>query len=295
MKRALRAAFAAAGRRDGIWRAYKALDVLARCLAEPLRVADLQRRAVSEAALAQQLSPALTVLHGPFAGMRYPAARAAGSALIPKILGSYERELHPVIERLVHTTYSDIVDIGCAEGWYAIGLAMRLPGVWVHAFDTDEQARVLCRAMAEANGVADRVQIRSHCSEQALLTLALGPRALVVSDCEGYEAELFTPEVARRLARHDLLIEVHDRVDPALGPRLRERFAATHEVVVVDSVDDTRKLRNYDFAELRPFDATERRQMLSEGRGMVMEWLFLTSRHRVSEHRGGVEIAAVAA
>lgn len=285
MKRALRAAFAAAGRADGVWHAFKGLDLLARCLAEPLRVADLARRAEREAALAQMLSPALTVLHGPFAGMRYPAARAAGSALIPKILGSYERELHPVIDRVAQTSYSDIVDIGCAEGWYAVGLATRLPGVLVHAFDTDPEARDLCRAMAEANDVADRVHVHSHCSAEALLALALGPRALIVSDCEGYEADLFTPAVARQLARHDLLIEVHDRIDPALGPRLRADFSSTHEVLVIDSVDDTRKLRTYDFAELAPFDPAARRQMLSEGRGMVMEWLFLTSRHRIGERR----------
>lgn len=295
MKRALRAAFATAGRVDGIWHAFKALDLLARCLAEPLREADLARRADREAAVAQALSPALTVLNGPFKDMRYPTARAAGSALIPKILGSYERELHPVVERVLQTGYSDVVDIGCAEGWYAVGLAMRLQGVQVHAFDTDPDARELCRSMAEANDVADRVTIRSHCSEQALMTLALGPRALVVSDCEGYESELFTADVARRLARHDLLIEVHDRFDPALGPRLRERFAATHEQLVIDSIDDTRKLRSYDFPELATFDLAARRQMLSEGRGMVMEWLFLTSRHRVGDRRLPAEGVALAA
>ena len=38
------------------------------------------------------ISPNLTVLHGPFRGMRYPEMRSVGSALFPKILGSYERE-----------------------------------------------------------------------------------------------------------------------------------------------------------------------------------------------------------
>jgi hypothetical protein len=37
----------------------------------------------------------MTVRSGPFQGMRYPGAEAAGSALIPKLLGSYQRELHP--------------------------------------------------------------------------------------------------------------------------------------------------------------------------------------------------------
>ena len=35
----------------------------------------------------------LEVRTGPFAGMQYPQAKSAGSSLLPKILGSYEKEL----------------------------------------------------------------------------------------------------------------------------------------------------------------------------------------------------------
>src|SRR3546814_3995983 len=41
----------------------------------------------------------LTVQAGPFAGMKYVAG-AAGSLYSPKILGSYEQELHPYIRTL---------------------------------------------------------------------------------------------------------------------------------------------------------------------------------------------------
>ena len=295
MKRALRAAFGALGRYGAMWRLFKLLNVAAMCLAEPLFQAERARRSASDAEFARALSPTLTVLHGPFAGMRYPAARAAGSALVPKILGSYERELHAVIERIVSTGYSDIVDVGCAEGWYAVGLAMRLPGARVHAFDTDADARALCIEMASANGVGDRVGVHGLCDGDTLLSLGLGPRALIVSDCEGYEAELFTPVVAGQLARHDLLIEVHDRDDPELGERLREHFRPTHDPVVVDSIDDTRKLRSYEFVELTSYPVATRRDALSEGRGMVMEWLFLVSHDRAAERRmaaGGVAVTA---
>ncbi len=51
--------------------------------------------------LQDRLSHDLTVLHGPFVGMKYPGTEAAGSAFIPKLLGSYEKELHPLLERLL--------------------------------------------------------------------------------------------------------------------------------------------------------------------------------------------------
>ena len=95
------------------------------------------------------------VLSGPFVGMDY-VQQATGSALMPKLLGSYEAELHETLEKIAATEYAAIIDIGCAEGYYAIGLAMRLPNAQVYAFDIDPEARELCTAMARLNGVEER-------------------------------------------------------------------------------------------------------------------------------------------
>lgn len=59
---------------------------------------------------------------GPFAGMKY-INKAHGSSLTPKIIGTYERELHPFIYEIADKQYDCIVDVGSAEGYYAVGLA----------------------------------------------------------------------------------------------------------------------------------------------------------------------------
>src|SRR6266446_5569422 len=61
---------------------------------------------------------------GPFAGMRY-IDNAFGSAYVPKLLGIYERELNDCIERACALSFPLIIDIGAAEGYYAIGMALR--------------------------------------------------------------------------------------------------------------------------------------------------------------------------
>ena len=119
----------------------------------------LQRPEEDIAAKTRSVIPELTVRHGPFAGMRYPAAESVGSALFPKLLGSYEQELHPWVERLCHNHYTEVVDVGCAEGYYAVGLALRLPGARVYAFDVSPHAMRRCADMARLNGVLDRVTI----------------------------------------------------------------------------------------------------------------------------------------
>jgi methylase of polypeptide subunit release factors len=119
--------------------------------------------------------------------MAYPQAAAVGSALFPKLLGSYERELHPWIERICRGQYTEIIDVGCAEGYYAVGLARRLPNVKVYAYDIDADARQLCKAMARLNGIADRVTVRGACDAEELLSIPISGRGLIISDCGGYE------------------------------------------------------------------------------------------------------------
>jgi hypothetical protein len=84
------------------------------------------------------------VLSGPFKGMKYPNLEAFGSCIYPKILGSYERELHDTLNSISNTRYSEIIDVGCAEGYYAVGLSLQHPEARVYAYDIDETARRLC-------------------------------------------------------------------------------------------------------------------------------------------------------
>ena len=222
----------------------------------------------------------LTVRSGPLRGMCYPEARSTGSALVPKILGCYERELHEVFEEVCQQRNSAIVDIGCAEGYYAVGLAMRLPHASVHAFDTNQGARDLCQAMARKNGVLDRLTVKGLCEVDALKEISFGERAFIISDCVGCERHLFTEELAKLLAHHDLLIEVHDFVDSTISSYLSALFNETHLINVIESVSDTVKACLYYSAEISECGIEVRRQLFAENRPQVMEWFYLKSRLR---------------
>jgi hypothetical protein len=226
-------------------------------------------------ALFEQLSKELTVRSGPFTGMKYPGAEAAGSALIPKLLGSYEKELHGELERLIAKGYDDVIDVGCAEGYYATGMAMRLPGARVHAYDTSETARELCSAMVALNGVRDRVAVQTTCTPQTLIDFPKAGRTLIIVDCESYEKVLFTPAVRDALKGCDVLIETHDFLDVSISTELEALFAATHRITHLLSVDDIQKAKHYFYEELEGLPVPVRFQLLREGRPMIMEWLIL--------------------
>jgi hypothetical protein len=227
--------------------------------------------------LRAEIFPDDVVAGGPFAGMRW-CDQPFASALLPKLLGSYERELHPSLEEMFECPYSSIVDIGCAEGYYAIGMALRFPKSNVYAFDTDPHARRLCMELSRLNGVENRVHVSGVCDQITLKTLALGKRALIISDCEGYEDVLFTRQIAEQLTQHDFIIEVHDFVDIDISTRLRAAFAPTHHLRSVKSVDDIEKAHTYSYPQLSNYDTATRRIILSERRPCTMEWLVIASK-----------------
>lgn len=226
--------------------------------------------------------PDLTVRNGPFQGMKYPRAAAVGSKLFPKLLGSYESELHPVIRKLLDRDYSDIVDVGCAEGYYAVGFGLCFPCARLYAYDTDKEAQVLCREMAQLNGIGpERMHIGGHLDCDGLHSLEVSGRGLVISDCEGYEKDLFSPETPKKMAVHDFLIEAHDMIDIHISGYLKDIFSSTHDMIVVQSIDDIHKAQRYQYKELESYSLPERKILLAEERSAIMEWLVFLSRSEV--------------
>jgi hypothetical protein len=171
------------------------------------------------------------VLAGPFQGMRY-TGQAVGSAVTPKLLGNYECELAPVVDEIIQTSFDRLVDVGAGEGYYAVGLALRCPGLPVIAFEMDDEGRKILRQMAELNGVQDRLDLRGRC-DPAELARSLGApegRHLLICDCEGYEEELLDPERVPALRRASILVELHEFVSRGISQRIRGRFEASHTV-----------------------------------------------------------------
>lgn len=210
------------------------------------------------------------VAGGPFKGMRF-LERAAEGAYIPKLLGCYEAELHPVIERIVKTPYARIVNVGCAEGYYAVGLALRMPSAEVVAYDLDDRARALCRELAQRNDLADRIDIRAECRHADLAGCA--DRTLILCDIEGAETDLLDPASAPALTRADLLVELHEIDGRSTGDLLIPRFRDSHAVTEIAM---TARDPN-DYPALADLSPTDRFFALLE-RMEPTRWVYLEAR-----------------
>jgi hypothetical protein len=204
----------------------------------------------------------LEVRHGPFAGLRFPP-RADGHAsfLAAKLLGAYEREIHAALVEAIAAGPSRVVDVGAAEGYYAVGLAMLVdPRIEVLGFETDAGGRQVCREMAALNGVEGRVRLLGRCDPDALAA-ELPDEAFVICDCEGYEVELLDPLRVPRLATATILAELHPLARPEVERVMGDRFGATHDIVIVHP--ERREQSEWD--ELTGVDPRTAFRLLSEG------------------------------
>ncbi|MHB8522000.1 MAG: FkbM family methyltransferase [Limisphaerales bacterium] len=191
------------------------------------------RNLIPMAKTALKLLFARKIIGGPFRGMRY-LGYSCGSVLLPKIVGTYELELHQCLNQLFASLSHSVVIAGAAEGYYAVGFLLRNAEVHLCAFESDEEARRALRELARINGVLDRLEIRDRCEVDSLAqVLKEQPVDLLFMDVEGYERELLDPERLPELRRQLILVEVHDCIDPSISKLLRQRFQPSHRIEAI--------------------------------------------------------------
>ncbi len=179
------------------------------------------------------------VLSGPFKGIRLPEESFQEHAA-PYLLGVYESELHGVWQTFLAGEYKQVLDIGAKFGYYAVGIASRLPNAHVIAFDTDRWARRVIAEGSLLNSCQDRLEIRGFCDLRWLQN-HLEENAFIVSDCEGFESVLFQPNMIPQLASAVMVIETHDQEVHGVTDDLMERFKHSHRIMEIRSDESQRE------------------------------------------------------
>lgn len=223
------------------------------------------------------------VRYGPFKGLRlsdtsswFDGDRAA------KLIGTYEANLRSTLERAIDRAPQLVINIGCAEGYYAVGLALALPNTQVFARDIDPKAIEACQACAQTNGVGDRVFVGGECECSALSSLiGASERVLLFLDCEGAELDLIDPLTIPRLANCDLIVEMHEFRHRGVTETIVGRLSRTHDVQrVPQGARDPNGI-----AEIATWSETDRWLVVDERRPESMTWLACWARASSNEAR----------
>jgi predicted RNA methylase len=214
---------------------------------------------------------------GPFRGMRYGPQTVCGP-LAAKLLGTYELELAAALEEVFRAGHDTLIDVGAAEGYYAVGMALRNPGARIVAFESDAFAQKLLRKNAALNRVAERIEIRGHCDPRALAdALAPARKPFVLVDAEGAETELLDPATVHDLARAVVMVELHDFADPRCGDIIRERCQTSHDIEEIRQRPRTRDdlPRRGSLFFLSHFFKHRGVQWMDEWRPEPMRWFYM--------------------
>ncbi len=171
------------------------------------------------------------------------------------------------------------MDIGAAEGYYAVGLAIRNPSSRVIAFEMEPQGRASLRKMAEENNVQTRIDIRGKCEARDLeAVLKDFPSPLLICDVEGYERELLDPLKSPSLCRADILVELHDFITPGVTDLLMARFESTHHLQLIHQ--EPRSWDEFPWRTLTTslLPRSYHDWAVSEWRPVPMSWFYMRSR-----------------
>ena len=183
---------------------------------------------------------------GPFKGMflEYPPKFFSDntSAIFPKLLGIYEKEIFGFLERMEKSNHDAVINIGAGEGYYAVGLAILKPETNVLAYEIIEDLRELISKNALANSVKDRIKINGYCSNTDLNKVIQSyKRPLIMIDCEGFEFELLDPSKTTGLNSCDILVETHDYNGTDTFDILINRFKNSHHIEFTNALPRTTK------------------------------------------------------
>lgn len=217
------------------------------------------------------------VLSGPFNEMRYINS-SVGSVLPPKLMGTYELELHTVIGRLETLAPTQPIVVGAAEGYYAVGMAKWPSVVSLTAFEAVCEAHDTIRELARINGVEEKIITLGLCDCSLLnkaLEACLDKHPVLIVDIEGGEGILLDPTVVPRLRDSIMLVEMHDAFVPGLAERLKERFSRTHRIERIDAVSRKPSDLPEKLHPLPAFTARAAVFALEEGRFPNMYWWLL--------------------
>lgn len=211
------------------------------------------------------------VTGGPFSGLCYEN-RIYFGPVTPRWLGTYEKELWEVVRKIEKFAPEEIVDIGSAEGYYSLGLSNILRETPVYSYETNPLSIWQQTRLKKLNSIKN-LYIRRYCDKEQLASHGKG-RSVIISDIEGFEMVLFSPEVVSKLDKSLVIIEVHNHAEHSLdnvSANLISRFSPTHSIIKISTTKRT--IADWEFDELGNFSAEEKLEFMDEYRNLDQHWL----------------------
>jgi lipopolysaccharide biosynthesis glycosyltransferase len=227
-----------------------------------------------------------TVKYGPFKGLKLSQqtwwSRASRGLMF---MGIYEQE---VLQRLsaLPATYDKFIDVGAADGYYAVGSVVSGQFKKCFAYEVSEKGQEAVRRNATLNDVQSKVTVHGLANGESIKAVVgdSSSEFVVLVDIEGAEFDFLTVEMFKTLENSVIIVENHEfffKDGVKKREALLERAEKTHYIESFKT--GARDLSKY--SELTSLSDTDRWLFCSEGRKELMSWYQFIPKLNVSYSR----------
>ena len=216
------------------------------------------------------------VAYGAFKGMKLSKnIYWAKNDLITQILGVYEKHvLKKIIEFSKKGNYP-FIDIGAADGYFAIGMAFSETFKKIYAFEIDEGGRKSLNKNIENNLCKDKVVVDIEANFETLKEIVdKNKSAVILIDIEGSEFDLLDNKLLKLLSNCYIVCELHPALS-ANGFEKQNMLINNAKAFFDVSIIQRESYCPNKFFELNEFTDEERLIAFGEGRENNMNWLIL--------------------
>lgn len=218
------------------------------------------------------------VLYGALEGMKLASTSWSARDVGSIILGEYERQ---VVEAIMGTSksHSIFIDIGAADGFYAVGLSLNDRFQSSYCFESSEASRLSIQENAIANKVESRITILGTARVDFLSVLVDDysvdlSKALFLIDIEGGEFDLLTSKNLESMSDSVVIVEIHEDVND-FDSKYDSLLKHSARLFNINKLY-TRSKSNINFEEIKNWPDEDRQIVFSEGRRYEMSWLVMT-------------------
>ena len=229
--------------------------------------------------LGEELSKLLDgeVVSGPFKGLILGSSDWGARDRASMLLGCYEKEVAEKIVILADES-KYFVDIGAADGYYALGVLSIRDFTHSICFESSEKSRKNIKDNARRNRLQDKVTIFGTAGIDFLQILSnLGEfeirKSIFLIDIEGGEYSLLSKENLRKMEGAKIIAELHEE---EVSPETVTEFITNASEFFEVEFLTTNSRNPSSFTQLDSWSDNDRWIVFSEGRNRLMRWAVLT-------------------
>ncbi len=215
------------------------------------------------------------VAYGPFANMTVNSQTWGDYDINAKILGTYESHVIAELDAISQENHGPFIDIGAADGFFAIGAVLSGITKESYAFEIDASSRRSIANNAFDNNVSGKIHIREVANTHTISDVLKKERkAKILIDIEGSEYDLLDFDFLDEISKCDVIVELHPSLVEHGKEKQKQLISRLENYFYIEFFQKS-VLSTTGFPELEHLSDDKRLLAFSENRAFEMWWMKL--------------------